>query len=223
MKKLLLILLIGIFLFSGVNALDNQGTGTEGENFTFVQTCEDATYITLSTIQFPNRSVEIINTNMTSMGGGSFQYNLTDIVNGRYDLTGISDGCEKTFATYFEVTPTGSNFDTSQGITTFSLILVLIFITSVFLFFGIKVEYTPFKIFLVSLGVLFLMLTIGISVNTVKELMLVGSIFSATFVNLYRLMLILVSAGGVGLILYLIYVSVRQFYSYRGLINKFDD
>ena len=106
-KRILLIFIVGMFLLSGISALDNQGTGTEGENFTFIQTCEDATYITLSTIQYPNRSVEIINTNMTSMGGGSYQYNFTDILTGRYDMTGISDGCTNTFATYFEVTPSG--------------------------------------------------------------------------------------------------------------------
>ena len=106
MKKLL-VLFIGIFLLSCISALDEQGVGKEGENFTFIQTCEDATYITLSTIQYPNRSVEIINTNMTSMGGGSYQYYFTDILTGRYDMTGISDGCTNTFATYFEVTPSG--------------------------------------------------------------------------------------------------------------------
>lgn len=223
MKKILLFLMIGMFLLSFTSSLDSQGTGTVGENFTFIQTCDSASYITLSTLQSPNRSAESINVNMTSIGGGAFQYNFTDLVSGRYDVTGISDGCTKTFSTYFNITPTGSDFDTSQGIMTLGLLLVLIFLTSVFLFFGVKIEYVPFKIFLTSLGVLFLMLTIGISVNTIKELMLVNSIFSATFVNLYRLMLILVSAGGIGLIVYLVYVSLRQFYSYRGLIDdKYD-
>ncbi len=108
MRKILLLTIIGMFLLSFTTALDNQGTGREGQNFTFIQTCNDATYITLSTIQYPNRSVESINTNMTSIGGGAFQFNFTNIVNGRHDVTGISDGCTKNFATLFEVTPSGN-------------------------------------------------------------------------------------------------------------------
>lgn len=224
MRKILLLLIASLFLLSLTTAsLDNQGIGVQGQNFTFIQTCDDAEWITLSTHQFPNRSIEVINTNMTSNGGGSFQYNFTDIVNGRHDITGISNGCSQTFATFFDVTNTGSHFDSPQSIMTIGLLLVLIFLTGIFLFFGNKVEYTPFKMFLTSLGILFSMLTTGIAVNAIKELMLVGSVFAGTFVNLYRLMLILVSAGGIGLIVYLVYVSVMQFYSYRGLIDKFDD
>lgn len=213
---------MSMFLISLTTALDNQGTGTLGQNFTFVQTCDDATYITLSTLQYPNRSVKSINTNMTSIGGGSFQFNFTDTVLGRHDVTGISDGCTKTFATFFDVTPTGQQFDTQQSLIVFGLIIILLSLSAVFLLFGNKTEYLPFKIFLTSLGVLLLMLTTGVAVNTIKELMLVGSVFTATFVNLYRLMLILVSAGGIGLMLYIIYMSVRQFYSHRGLLDDQD-
>ncbi len=116
MKKILLMLLmVGICLINFTSALDDQGIGKVGENFSFIQTCSDANYITLSTIQYPNRSVEIINTNMSSMGGGSYQYNFTDIVAGRYDVTGISDGCTNTFATYFEVTPNGTVLTTGEA------------------------------------------------------------------------------------------------------------
>ena len=124
----------------------------------------------------------------------------------------------------FEVTPTGNELDIPQSIIVIGLIFVLILLTSAFLYFGNEIEYVPFKIFLISLGSLFLMFTVGVSLNTITQLMILGSVFSATFVNLYRLMLILISAGGIGLMLFIIYVAVKQFYSYRGLIDKeFDD
>ena len=72
------------------------------------------------------------------------------------------------------------------------------------------------------MGSLLLMFTVGVSVNTITELMIIGSVFAATFVNLYRLMLILISAGGIGLMLYIVYMSVKQFYSYRGLLDNDD-
>jgi len=45
---------------------------------------------------------------MTSTGSGQFCYNYTPTEIGRYDFKGISDGCEKTYATYVEVTPDGN-------------------------------------------------------------------------------------------------------------------
>ena len=124
MKKILLVLIMSVFFLSLTSALDNQGVGKEGENFTFIQTCDDATYITLSTIQYPNRTVQIINENMTSMGGGSYQYNFTDVVNGRHDITGISNGCTKTFATFFEVTQNGTVLTTGEA---FLYVLIMVF------------------------------------------------------------------------------------------------
>ena len=215
-----MILVIGIFLFSiaPVMALNDQGTGEQNQNFTLVQVCNEASYITLDTIQIPDRSTLIINTNMTFISGGTFNLvfeNTSQL--GRYDVTGISDGCENSFAFLFTITPSGQALDTSQSLIVIGLILVLILLTGSFLYFGNKVEYLPMKIFLISLSILFIMLTVGVSLNAVKQLMIMGAVFSGIFVNLYRLMLILVSAGGIALIVYIIYMSVQQFNAYRGL------
>ncbi len=124
----------------------------------------------------------------------------------------------------YNITPTGLELDTAQSILIIGLIFILIILTASFLIFGIKIENIPFKIFLTSMGALFLMFTVGFSLNVVESLMILTGVFSGTFVNLYRLMLILISAGGIGLMLYIVYMSVRQFYSYRGLLDKeFDD
>ena len=219
-NKILMTLVIGIFLFSlaPVMALNDQGTGEQNQNFTLVQVCNEASYITLDTIQIPDRSTLIINTNMTFISGGTFNLvfeNTSQL--GRYDVTGISDGCENSFAFFFTITPSGQALDTSQSLIVIGLILVLILLTGSFLYFGNKVEYLPMKIFLISLSILFIMLTVGVSLNAVKQLMIMGAVFSGIFVNLYRLMLILVSAGGIALIVYIIYMSVQQFNAYRGL------
>ena len=128
MKKILLTIILGIFLLAGASAIDTQGIGKEGQNFTLVQICDDATYINLSTIQKPDRSVVIVNENMVSTGSGAFQYNLTGLTSGRYDLTGISDGCEKTFATYIEITYSGVELKQSQSTMYIPLFLFLIFV-----------------------------------------------------------------------------------------------
>ena len=144
MKKILLTFIIGMFLFSFASAsLEDQGSGEQNQNFTINQGCSDATYMTLSTIQFPDRTVQIINTNMTSMGGSSFQYNFTDTEQlGRYDVIGISDGCVRDFTFFFLITPTGFILETGE-----SLLYIIILITTFLLFLGflypaIKLPYS---------------------------------------------------------------------------------
>ena len=45
---------------------------------------------------------------MVSFSNGEYYYNFSKTsLLGRYDVRGISDGCEKTFATYFIITPDG--------------------------------------------------------------------------------------------------------------------
>ncbi len=101
-------LVLGIFLLTPVMALEGLGEFEQGEDIRIAQVCNDATYITISSITYPNSTTAVNGTNMTSAGSGEFYYdfNLTEEL-GRYDVRGISNGCEKTFATYFEVTSFG--------------------------------------------------------------------------------------------------------------------
>ncbi len=108
MKKILITLIFAMLFLAPVMALDSQGTGKQYDQFTIVQSCNEATYITIDVIQLPDRSTLIINTNMTFISGGTFNYNFSDTSQiGRYDVTGISDGCENTFTFFFEITPSG--------------------------------------------------------------------------------------------------------------------
>lgn len=104
--KLFLLFIVGMFLISFTFALDNQGVGKQNTQFTIEQVCGNANYITLGTIQYPDKTVQVINANMTFVGGGAYQYNFSSTSQlGRYDVKGISDGCEGTFAFYFEIKP----------------------------------------------------------------------------------------------------------------------
>ena len=148
-KQIGVILLLGIMFIAVLgltSALVDQGTVIQGQNFTFTQTCNDATYITLSTMQFPNRAVQLINTNMTSLGSGAYQYNITNTnAIGRHDLTGISDGCEQTFATSFVVTPTGIEFSTSSSISYGFLLLILVLIDFLFFYIISSLDIANFR------------------------------------------------------------------------------
>ncbi len=110
-----LLLLLFIVSIASATTLQTYKPQQVNVEFNFTQTCQDVTFITLSTIITPN-STETINTNMTSTGGGSYSYNYTPTQIGQYDFTGISDGCLKTFAVYVPVTADGNIYDTGDSL-----------------------------------------------------------------------------------------------------------
>lgn len=114
-------------MLSFASALDSQGVGIQNENFIIIQNCYDATFVTLSTIQYPNKTISIINENMTNLAPGSYGYNFTDTSDiGRYYVNGISDGCENSFTFYFDITYTGENV-MIQEIFVYTIILLALF------------------------------------------------------------------------------------------------
>ena len=124
MKKILLMLMMGIFLLGFVSAAsETLGTFKQNEPVRITQVCFDSTYINISSIAFPNSTTIYNNTEMISAGSGEFYFvfNETSTV-GNYDVRGISDGCEKTFAVYFTITPTGG----IESNTTIFLFLIII-------------------------------------------------------------------------------------------------
>jgi len=133
MKKILFIFILGIFLIGIVSAsLDSLGTFKQNNQVRIAQVCSDALFINISSVTYPNSSVAISNIQMSSAGSGEYFYNFTDTIQlGRYDVRGISDGCEKTFATYFEITPSGKG-DSGSNIA-FNIFLIIMIYTITFM------------------------------------------------------------------------------------------
>ena len=127
MKKIIVAMLIVMFSLSLVSGLDKMVEATQGESYRVKQVCADANYINISSITYPNSSIAVSNIAMNSLGSGEYYYSFTSTsVLGRYDVTGISDGCDETFATYFIVTENG-NEAAGAGITiVFSLLFFMI-------------------------------------------------------------------------------------------------
>jgi len=124
-KNIFMFLLVFTMLITFSSALEGYGTKQVNEQFTFCQVCQDATYITLSSIETPNSTIGIY-ANMSSMGGGEYCYNYTPTQIGRYDFRGISDGCEKSFATYVDVTANGSESNIQTSI--IQVLIILFFV-----------------------------------------------------------------------------------------------
>jgi len=135
MKKLLMILMIGMFLISFVSALDNLPTAKLNQEYLIKQTCASCSNINISVSNvngFVLNNVEMINN-----GSGVWVYNYTPIVELRHDVNGIGDisGVDTNFVTYFEVTGTGKESASGIVIVFFSIIFILIFFFGLLYFF----------------------------------------------------------------------------------------
>jgi hypothetical protein len=127
----LLFLLLFIFSLASAN-LESIGTFQQDKTIRISQVCSDATYINISSISYPNSTTAVSNIEMTSAGSGEFYYDfLNTNVLGRYDVRGISDGCEGTFATYFVVTYTGEELSMPQAV---MYIVVLFFLVGLLIY-----------------------------------------------------------------------------------------
>lgn len=159
MKKIILTLFLGMLLIGlmgNVIALESMGTFKQGEPIRITQVCSDATYITISSISYPNSTTAVSNVNMISSGSGEFYitFNETSTL-GRYDVRGVSDGCENTFATYFNITTTGDGFS-------FWFIILGTALAILFLIFSLV---TPEEFFVYISGLFFLIEGIYIMIN----------------------------------------------------------
>lgn len=136
MKKLMLVMLVGLMIIGlGSGQLESLGTFKQNSEVRIAQVCQDATYINISSVSYPNGTVAVSNIEMTSAGSGEYNYTFTDTsLLGRYDVRGISDGCEKTFATYFEITPSGASG--TENIIFFVFVIVLLYGINLLGFFG---------------------------------------------------------------------------------------
>lgn len=216
MKKLILILFVVIFLISVTSAeVQTLGTFKQNECANLVQTCDNCTFVNITRVLYPNSTIAVSNVEMTKDGT---YYNYTFCLTndtGKYTYTsfGDLDGENTVGNVNFDITPQGVNFDTSTGLVTVGAFFILIVATIFFLLFGIFTTNIPFKIFFVSLSTILMVGTLGFSVSVFQQMFGdLGTIVS-TYGNIFVLLTILVTGGGIGLFVYAVYVAIKSFYN----------
>jgi len=129
-KKIYLVFLL-VFILGLVSSLDSLGTFVKDDCVEISQTCSSCTYLNTS-VTYPNSTIAINNTPMTSQGAGLWKYSFCNTSTmGRYDVTGSGDlgGTATSFdAVYFEITYDGNVLDVPKSILYLGLITILIFL-----------------------------------------------------------------------------------------------
>lgn len=99
---------LAVLLLDTASSLENYGYYKQGQEVRITQVCSEASYVIITSISYPNSSIAVSNVNM-SFSDGEYYYFFNDTNEiGRYDVRFISDGCEKSAASYFEITKDGS-------------------------------------------------------------------------------------------------------------------
>ena len=137
-NKYFLILLISTLLIvpfvSAVNA-DYTMTFKKGDTSTLIQICDTCTYVNMSSIILPNKTIVNPNELMTK-SGQTYTYTYTFDSNGlgKYSVCGDKDSAYKCEVIPFEVTGSGNILNTEYSIiySVFLLILVFLFLLSLY-------------------------------------------------------------------------------------------
>ena len=226
MKKIMSILILGIFFISLVGALDlvNLGTFKAGENVTLYQNCPSCTFVNITSVITPN-GIITFNDVMDNVGTEYF-YNFTNtsaIGDYTYSTLGDKDTILKQENILFSITPTGDEFTTAKGNLIIGTFLILIFAIAFFLVLGIFCKNVPFQIFFIGLSILFMVTTIGFSVSVWQQVFGTFGNLVETYGRIYILLTILIIGGGIGLFVYLVYMAILNFYDTGKLFGNEDD
>jgi len=151
MKKILMLLLLGIFLISFISSQETSlGVFELNKEIELIQICSNETSLcdacNISSVKYPNSTIIISDVPMTKRTS-DFNYTLNNsyvIVNGKYLVNGIClTASELTVWTYtFDVTLSGKLFTTQQAILYLVLDVFLIFMLMLSLWGAIIL---PFK------------------------------------------------------------------------------
>ena len=138
MKKILLILFLGVFLISFVSAqIQSLGTFRLGDDVNLIQTCDNCTFNNITSVLYPNSTQTVGEFEMTKRGT-IYNFTLsadnvteigTYIVNGFGDL----DGVDTVWNYNFEITSFGTKVS-NPGII-YAVLLLIIFGMDILVFF----------------------------------------------------------------------------------------
>lgn len=121
------------------------------------------------------------------------------------------------------LTPLTSALTSGEGTIVFGSIFSLMIIVAFFLILSIIIKNDPMKIFFMSMAVLTILASVGMGVSVMQEAFSDLTNIVTAYGTFYILLLTLTAGGMLALIVWLIVVAVKSFYSYRGLIDDDGD
>jgi hypothetical protein len=221
MKKVLLTLIMGMFLFSFASALPQVGNNT---NVTVV--CINNGYCSVDSIcniniRNPDWTFAAENVNMTRFPS-QHKYNFTPQQSGRYCVSGVcEDDLSGKIDFCFDVTTTGEDVDISSKNVAFLISVAILTILSLLLaWLAFKLEIDIVKVGLIAFSVLIMVFNIGFTLNIMEDTLGSANASYNSFANIYIVAIVLAAALTIGLILWLIVIGLKVYKIKRGLLDE---
>ncbi|MCH8329440.1 MAG: hypothetical protein IIB81_03540 [Nanoarchaeota archaeon] len=116
--------------------------------------------------------------------------------------------------------PFSSALTSGEGTILFGAIFSMTVVVVFFLIMSIIIQNGPMKIFFMGLSFLTILSSVGISSSVMQEFFSDLTNINDTYGSFYILLVTLSFAGLMALILWLVIVAFKSFYSYRGIIDS---
>jgi hypothetical protein len=148
-----IIMLFCIYQISAIT--ESLGTQKQGDCVLLPQTCYNCSYVNITSVQYPNSSLIVLDVNMTQYGS-QYSYEFCDTQQlGKYIVNTEADGIVAPYD--FVVTPSGVLQTTSQGIGSAIFLITMLVLTFLFGFIGFKLSESEY---LWILGIFFMFLSV---------------------------------------------------------------
>lgn len=237
MRKFLILSLVIVMLFSftlsSAQIEDPRFYHEKGTNLTIYEKCRTdgaicpPSYSCFLTVISEDRSFLIVN-NQTMLDGGTY-WNFTlnssqTDTNGFYETTvdceNSSLSGSNTF--YFQITPNGSApIDFGQGLIFFTSILFLVVFSTFIGFLGFKSTNTTIRLSFLAFTTILMVFTLGFILNVIELSFGTFSGIISNYSSIYILFIALIGVGMVGLIIYLIVITLNYYWQMRGMQDTF--
>lgn len=231
LKSVFIFLIIGFFLISFVSSQEVRFFAQKGSTLDITDSCQvdglpcPASFNCNITIVSPVQEVIVLNKQMTrneTIYNYTLNSNLTNLLGFYEDSVCCSNSSLGNCDNFFhQITPSGAEpIDSGKGFVLMGIMIILIVVVAFFLIFGIYSKNAPFKVFFISLSVILLVGTLGFGVTIMQQLLGTFTNLVSSYGTFYKLLIILLSGGGIGILLYLIVTAFKSLESYRTAVEN---
>ena len=192
-------------------------TSKINQEMQLTQTVTNSTYCNISKITYPNNSILNLNKVMTKLNN-DYNYSYTPNTLGEYSYITCCnpDSIETCVGITFIVTNTGYETTLPKSIIMLIGLAIMFLIGTLLFFFGFYSNNLTIKIFVIGLSILILAFSVGYGLNITNNSIGEFTYLTSQFSSLYILLTVLLSVGGMGLIVFLIYFILKLWSKQRG-------
>lgn len=221
-KILLSILFLFLFVFSvsAQSTIQTLGTYKQNDCVNIIQICSSCTYNNISTVISPNSTILLPQTTMEKTGTFYNRTFCNTTQLGRYIVNGFGDvsGIVTVWSYDFYITASGRQLTISDSVLSGILFLAIIVLSVISFFLAVVFNTNKSRfvgIFFLALGVLLVVVDFGYVLNIINNYSENFGYSGGLFTNIYVLLTILVSAGAIAIMLYLIVYAFQSFSKIR--------